>query len=124
MLFSEYMQRNYQNKFYTKAQNLVQLLTREYNRVLKDYDVMIMPTLPGKPFKLPTTSNSTQETLKLLLGMVKNTAPFNSTGHPVLTINAGFSEGLPCAMSIVGKMFDEVTILQVARAYEKIRDGS
>ncbi|XP_061178945.1 amidase-like [Saccostrea echinata] len=124
MLFSEYMQRNYQNKFYAKAQNLVQLLTMEYNRILKDYDVMIMPTLPGKPFKLPTTENSIQETLKLLLGMVKNTAPFNSTGHPALTINAGFSEGLPCGMMIVGKMFDETTVLQVARAYEKIRDGT
>ena len=58
MIFSEYMQRNYQNKFYAKAHNLVQYLTREYNRILKDYDVMVMPTLPGKPFKLPTTEHS------------------------------------------------------------------
>jgi amidase len=64
------------------------------------------------------------ETLKLLFGMIKNTAPFNATGHPALTIDTGFSEGLPCGMMIVGKMFDEATVLQVARAYEKIRDGS
>ncbi|XP_056000994.1 amidase-like [Ostrea edulis] len=123
MIFSEYIQRNYQNKFYAKAQNLVQVLRREYDRILRDYDVMVMPTLPGKPFKLPTTEHSIGETLKLLFGMLKNTTPFNVTGHPALTINAGFSEGLPCGMMIVGKMFDDVTVLQVARAYEKIRDG-
>ncbi|XP_061179044.1 amidase-like [Saccostrea echinata] len=121
MIFSEFMQRNYQNKFYAKGQNLIQYLTSEYNRILNDYDVMILPTLPGKPIKLPTTDISVRETLRLL-GMLRNTAPFNATGHPALSINAGFSEGLPCGMMIVGKMFDETTVLQVARAYEKIRD--
>lgn len=58
MIFSEYMQRNYQNKFYGKAQNLVQHLTREYNRILKDYDVIVMPTLPAKAFKLPSKGHS------------------------------------------------------------------
>ncbi|XP_062577632.1 amidase-like [Saccostrea cucullata] len=121
MVFSEFMQRNYQNKFYAKGQNLIQFLTSEYNRILKDYDVMILPTLRGKPLKLPTTDMSVKETLSLL-GMLRNTAPFNATGHPALTINSGFSEGFPCGMMVVGKMFDETTVLQVARAYEKIRD--
>lgn len=62
------------------------------------------------------------ETLKLELGMIRNTAPFNATGHPALSINAGFSEGLPCGMMIVGRMFDDLTVLQVARAFEKLRD--
>ncbi|XP_061167672.1 amidase-like [Saccostrea echinata] len=122
MLFSEYIQKEYQNKFYAKGQNLVQYLTMEYNRILKDYDVMIMPTLPGMPSKLPTTDTSIEETLKRQKLIKKNTAPFNATGHPALTINAGFIEGLPCGMMIVGRMFEESTVLQVARAYEKIRD--
>lgn len=58
MIFSEYIQRNYQNKFYSKAQNLVQHLAKEYNRILNDYDVMIMPTLPSTAYKLPTKNNS------------------------------------------------------------------
>ncbi|XP_061179041.1 amidase-like [Saccostrea echinata] len=124
MIFAEFMQRNYQNKFYAKGQNLIQYLTMEYSRIFKDFDAMVMPTLPGKAFKLPTSDNSVEETLKLLVGMIQNTAPFNATGHPALTINAGFTEGLPCGMVIVGKMFDETTVLQVARAYEKIRDGA
>ena len=51
-----------------------------------------------------------------------NTAPFSVTGHPALSINAGFSEGLPVGMMIVGRKFDETTVLNVAFAYEKIRD--
>ena len=53
-----------------------------------------------------------------------NTCPFNLTGHPALSINAGFSEGLPVGMMIVGRKFDETTVLNVAFAYEKIRDAS
>ena len=46
------------------------------------------------------------------------------TGHPALTINAGFSDGLPVGMMIVGKKFDEATVLNVAFAYERLRDTS
>jgi len=45
------------------------------------------------------------------------------TGHPALSINAGFSDGLPVGMMIVGRKFDEATVLNVAYAYEKIRDA-
>ena len=47
--------------------------------------------------------------------MVKNTGPFNSTGFPALSINAGFCDKLPVGMMIVGKLFDDVTVMQVAR---------
>ena len=51
-------------------------------------------------------------------------SPFNLSGHPALSINAGFSEGLPVGMMIVGRKFDEPTVLNVAYAYEKIRDAN
>ena len=63
------------------------------------------------------------ELLSEAIDMVANTALFDSTGHPVLSNNAGFSEGLPVGMSIVGKHFDETTVLKVAYAFEKIRDA-
>ena len=55
--------------------------------------------------------------------MVVNTAPFDATGHPALSINAGFSEGLPVGMMIVGKQFDDATVLKVAHAFEQLRDA-
>ena len=55
--------------------------------------------------------------------MIPNTSPFNVSGHPAVTINAGFSAGLPVGMMIVGRRFDEATVLNVAYAWEKIRDA-
>ena len=46
--------------------------------------------------------------------MIRNTAPFDVTGHPALSINAGFSDKLPVGMMIVGKQFDETSVLQAA----------
>ena len=56
--------------------------------------------------------------------MVKNTAPFDSTGHPALSINAGFTAtgNLPIGMMIVGKKWHEQDVLNVAYAYELVRD--
>ncbi|KAK3102242.1 hypothetical protein FSP39_009856 [Pinctada imbricata] len=119
-LFSEYMDRNYQNKFYSKAQNLTWKLTREYNKLLKECDVLVMPTLTGLPFKLPTKDDPLSVVFKKSFSMIKNTAPFDVTGHPAMTINAGYCDGLPCGMMIVGRLFDDLTVLQVARAFEKL----
>jgi len=55
--------------------------------------------------------------------LCQNTGPFNVTGHPAMSINAGFNDGLPVGMMIVGRKFDEATVLNVAYAYEKIRDA-
>ena len=54
---------------------------------------------------------------------LRNTKPFNLTGHPSLSINAGCSEGLPIGMMMTGKHFDETTLLQIAYAWEQLRDG-
>lgn len=51
-LWSEYVKRNYQCKFYGKAQNIRRALVKAYDDVLKEYDGLIMPTLPMKPLKL------------------------------------------------------------------------
>ena len=61
--------------------------------------------------------------LDYTISNIKNTAPFNLTGHPALSINTGFSKGLPVGMQITGRMFDEQTVLKVAYAYECLRDG-
>ena len=51
-----------------------------------------------------------------------NTCQFNLTGHPALTINAGFIEGLPVGLQIVGRHLDDSTVLKVAYAFECLRD--
>ncbi|XP_078596379.1 urethanase-like isoform X5 [Branchiostoma floridae x Branchiostoma japonicum] len=116
---------NYGNRFYAKGQNLSRMLTHAYNQALSRYDVIIMPTIPFKATKLPNKDISTSEICKMALnfGQMSNVCPFNVTGHPALSINAGFSQGLPVGMMIVGRHFEDATVLKVAHAFENIRDS-
>ena len=52
-VFAEYIKQNYGNFFYAKAQNLVRVLVEAYNKALKTYDVLIMPTIPFTATKIP-----------------------------------------------------------------------
>ena len=55
------------------------------------------------------------------LGMIRNTAVFNATGHPALSINAGVNkDSLPVGLMIVGKHHDDQTVLRVAQAVETL----
>jgi aspartyl-tRNA(Asn)/glutamyl-tRNA(Gln) amidotransferase subunit A len=55
---------------------------------------------------------------------VMRTLPFNVTGHPSLALPAGFANGLPIGMQIVGRAFDEGTICRIGDAFERATDHS
>jgi amidase len=50
--------------------------------------------------------------------MVTNTAPFDATGHPAMTVPCGMSDGLPIGLMLIGKHHDESTIYRAAAAFE------
>jgi amidase len=54
--------------------------------------------------------------------MLANTAPFDATGHPAMSIPCGMSDGLPVGMMLIGKHYDETTIYRAAAAFEKAGD--
>ena len=54
--------------------------------------------------------------------MIGNTAPFDVTGHPAMSIPCGLSDGLPVGLMIIGKHHDEVTIYRAATAFERAGD--
>ncbi|XP_031562595.1 uncharacterized protein LOC116298327 [Actinia tenebrosa] len=122
-LFARYLHEDYNGIFYSKSQNLSRELRKAYDEAFEKYDVIIMPTIPKKAPKLPPPNPSLAEYIEKAFELIPNTSPFDVSGHPSLTINAGLSEGLPVGMMITGKMFDESTVLNVAYAYEKLRDG-
>lgn len=92
-----------------------------FDEVLTKVDVLIMPTNPKKARPLPPLNISLREYMTCCSENYINTCTFNMTGHPALSINAGVSDGLPVGMMIVGRKFDEATVLNVGYAYEKIR---
>ena len=54
--------------------------------------------------------------------MVPNTAPFNASGHPAMSLPCGMSDGLPVGLMLIGKYYDEPTIYRAAAAFEGASD--
>ncbi|MGY4920432.1 amidase [Streptomyces sp. 900116325] len=108
---------------YAMAQSLVPAARAAYDGALETADVLCMPTIPFKPTRLPSETASLEERLTLALDPIPNTAPFNVTGHPAISVPAGTVDGLPVGMMLVGRHGAEATLLRAARAFERLVDG-
>jgi amidase len=82
-----------------------------------------MPTVPGTADTLPEGSPQELALLGRMVGKAINTAPLDITGHPAISVPAGLVDGLPAGMMIVGKRFDDATVLKVADAFESLCRG-
>ena len=122
MMLGEYMHENYHGRYYAKAQNLSRKLRDTYNETLAEYDLLLMPTLPQQATKLPAEDASREEIVAVALNMLANTSPFDCSGHPAMTVPCGWANGLPIGMMLVGKRYDDATVIQAARAFEKVGD--
>ena len=122
MVLGEYFIKHYRGHFYAKAQNLTRQLTQAYDDALKDFDLLLMPTLPITATKLPAPGASIEEIVGRALEMIANTAPFDSTGHPAMSIPCGLVDGLPVGMMLVGRRYEEATIYCGAYAFEQAGD--
>jgi amidase len=122
ILLGQYMQDQYNGKYYAIAQNLARKLKQAYDNALKTYDVLIMPTTPMKATKLPSSDASREEIITRALEMIYNTAPFNVTGHPAMNVPCGKSEGLPVGMMIVGRHGEDDNVLRVAHAFQSTHE--
>jgi amidase len=108
---------------YAKARNLLPQVRAAYDQALDQYDVLAMPTVPGTASPLPTGGEDTVTLLAQALGMVGNTAPLDASGHPAISVPAGLIDGLPVGMMIMGKHFDDATVLKFADAFERLSGG-
>ncbi|NHJ20438.1 MAG: amidase [Candidatus Lokiarchaeota archaeon] len=109
-----------------KARDQRKRLYEETYQYFKNYDILITPTTPCPAFKpgwlesgttFPTIGKKALSTLD----WITYTFPFNMTGLPAATIPSGWTKsGLPIGMQIVGKRFDEKTVLQVSKAFEDV----
>ena len=108
---------------YAKARNLVPHVRAAYDAALAQYDVLVMPTVPGTADTLPTGSSADVSLFGRAVGKAFNVAPIDITGHPAISVPAGLVDGLPVGMMIVGKRFDDATVLKVADAFESLCGG-
>ncbi|MBY9019868.1 MAG: amidase [Candidatus Lokiarchaeota archaeon] len=91
-------------------------------KVFKDYDILITPSLAIPAFKLGIMYPSQINGINVSpTAWMPFSFPFNLTGHPAASIPSGWSSnGLPIGMQIIGNRFDELTVLQVSKAFEEL----
>jgi amidase len=119
MLLGEYLRESYGGRYYAKAQNLARRLRAAYDGALEEVDLLVMPTLPMKATRIPAPGAPREEVVARALEMIPNTAPFDVSGHPAMNVPCALSEGLPVGMMLVGRRWDEETILCAAGAFEQ-----
>ncbi|HEY0183192.1 MAG TPA: amidase [Rhodopila sp.] len=119
MLLGHYMTTHHRGRYYAKAQNLVHRLKAAYNDALSRYDLLLMPTLPMTATPLPAANAPIPEIIQRGFEMLPNTAPFDCTHHPAMSIPCGMVDGLPVGMMLIGKFYDEAMIYRAAAAFER-----
>ena len=118
MLGTYALSAGYYDAYYLKAQKVRTLIRREFDEAFEKYDALVTPTSPTVPFKI---GEKVDDPLQMYLSDVC-TLPINIAGLPAISIPAGFAEGLPIGMQIIGKPFSEETLLKIAHAYEQATD--
>ena len=108
----------YYDQYYLKALRVRTIIRRDFEKVLKDFDVLVGPTMPLLPFDI---GEKISDPLTLYMCDIL-TVPANLTGYPAISLPAGFVDGLPLGLQITGKPFDEGTILRAAYAFEQNTD--
>ena len=113
------MSKAYGGLYYARAQNLRPRLTAAYDLAFKDFDLLLMPTLPMTAPPIPAADAPAAEIVTRALEMVPNTPAFDLTGHPSITIPCGEVDGLPVGVMLCGRHFEESTVYRAAHAYEQ-----
>lgn len=119
LLMGAYTGEEYHSRYYASGMNLVLELTERYDDLLSGYDVLAMPTT-GHTAPEHDPNRTEFERLREV-ETIANTASFNRTGHPALSVPAGDVDGLPVGLMLVGSRFDDATVLNVGYALEQAR---
>ena len=118
MLGTYALSAGYYDAYYLKAQRVRTVIRREFKQALADHDVLVTPTSPSVAFRL---GEKTSDPLAMYLSDLF-TIPVNIAGLPALSIPCGFSEGLPVGLQLIGRPFEEGTLLRTAHAYGELTD--
>ncbi len=105
----------YYDAYYLKAQKVRTVIRNEFDAAFTKYDVLVAPVTPTTAFRIGEKS---ADPFEMYLNDVF-TLPVNIAGLPGISVPAGFVDGLPVGLQIIGKPFDEATVLRAAHAFEQ-----
>ncbi|HVA77128.1 MAG TPA: amidase [Candidatus Binataceae bacterium] len=112
-ILGEFAARHFHGHLYARAQNARTQLTAAYDAALSRCDALVMPSTPMKAHRQDEQAP---------YSMVTNTAPFDLTGHPGLSVPCAMSGGLPVGMMLIGRHFEDAVLLEMAYAFEQSGD--
>ncbi|HWA90770.1 MAG TPA: Asp-tRNA(Asn)/Glu-tRNA(Gln) amidotransferase subunit GatA [Rhizomicrobium sp.] len=109
----------YYDAYYLRAQRLRTLIARDFTEAYKKCDVLLTPATPGPAFAV---GEKTADPVSMYLNDVF-TVTVNLAGLPAIAVPAGLTaDGLPLGLQVIGRAFDEATVLRVGRAIEVAAD--
>lgn len=119
MLGTYALSSGYYDAYYLKAQKVRTLIKRDFGRIFESFDLIVGPTTPTPAFRIGEKVN---DPLTMFVNDIL-TIPVNLAGVPGISVPCGFSsEGLPIGLQLIGKPFDEATVLRAAHVFEQATD--
>ena len=119
--------RNMSATEYVRADRIRTALHDTIENVFETFDFIVTPTLGTPPFPVGQQAGTTQAPTEINGVPVTNaigwclTYPLNFTGHPAASVPAGMSDAGPVGMQIVGRRFDDASVLAASRTFEQVR---
>ena len=109
----------YYDAYYLKAQKVRQLIKNDFDKAFNDIDAILTPSTPSAAFKM---GDKKDDPVSMYLNDIF-TVPINLAGLPAISVPAGYDKNdLPLGLQLIGKAFDEQTILNLSLAIEKRAD--
>ncbi|MEE9342347.1 MAG: Asp-tRNA(Asn)/Glu-tRNA(Gln) amidotransferase subunit GatA [Gammaproteobacteria bacterium] len=108
----------YYDAYYLKAQQVRHLIRDDFLKAFEDVDVIMGPTSPSTAFR---QGEKADDPITMYLSDIYTIAA-NLAGLPGMSIPAGFADGLPVGLQLIGNYFDEARMLNVAHQYQQVTD--
>jgi aspartyl-tRNA(Asn)/glutamyl-tRNA(Gln) amidotransferase subunit A len=108
----------YYDAYYLKAQKIRGLIREDFSNAFDNVDVIMGPTSPTPAFKI---GSKTDDPISMYLSDIYTIA-VNLAGLPGMSIPAGFVNDLPVGLQLIGDIFQEPRLLNIAHSYQKVTD--
>lgn len=115
MLGTYALSSGYYDAYYVKAQKVRTLIRQDFETAFSEVDAIVTPTSPTVAFEIGAR---TDDPYAMYLADVF-TIPANMAGIPGISVPCGFSDGLPVGLQLLGKSFNEASLIGIAHAYEQ-----
>lgn len=108
----------YYDAYYKKAQQIRRLIRNNFVDAFSTCDIIVGPTCPGPAFRIGEKSDNQLDMYQQDI----YTIACNLAGVPAMSVPAGFVDGLPVGVQLIGNHLDELRLLQLAHQYQQVTD--